>query len=446
MADGSGGLPPIRGALYVFDTSLVSQADTRLIQANPTLAAGDVVRSIDGAVSGNMDTLPTVTPAAGRGVQVKCSVAEMTCARLRITFTDAADAQWCSQTHTIEPQAWATVVAPGTAQAVAADTITLPTGTPAASYVGCAVLVTAATLGAGQARRIVSQAGLVCTLSHSWDTQPTGTVTCTVLAESAAAAAVITLGAAGAGLTALGDTRLANLDALVSTRSTYDGGAVAGVAGDVTGKLLGVGSGTITGVGAWAAGADGAALALASAVTALPAAVWDRLTTALTTAGSIGKALADLLAVFNADTRTLTQTSTQIAAALDGGDITVQRGDTVVISVTGLGDITNRTKLWVTAKFGKSDADSAAIFQITEAGGLLILNGASAGTTTDASISVTNQATGALTITLKPAITDDLSPGAGWYADIQVLRSTGAVDTLATYDLAVTADVTRSVA
>jgi hypothetical protein len=37
------------------------------------------------------------------------------------------------------------------------------------------------------------------------------------------------LGAAGAGLTALGDARLANLDAAVSTRSTYAGGAVASV-------------------------------------------------------------------------------------------------------------------------------------------------------------------------------------------------------------------------
>ena len=35
------------------------------------------------------------------------------------------------------------------------------------------------------------------------------------------------IGVAGAGLTALGDTRLANLDAAVSSRSTYAGGAVA---------------------------------------------------------------------------------------------------------------------------------------------------------------------------------------------------------------------------
>lgn len=43
----------------------------------------------------------------------------------------------------------------------------------------------------------------------------------------------------GSGLTALGDTRLANLDAAVSTRSTYAGGAVASVTGDVGGNVTG---------------------------------------------------------------------------------------------------------------------------------------------------------------------------------------------------------------
>jgi hypothetical protein len=41
------------------------------------------------------------------------------------------------------------------------------------------------------------------------------------------------IGVAGAGLTALGDTRIANLDAAVSSRSTYAGGAVASVTGAV---------------------------------------------------------------------------------------------------------------------------------------------------------------------------------------------------------------------
>lgn len=42
------------------------------------------------------------------------------------------------------------------------------------------------------------------------------------------------IGVAGAGLTVLGDARIANLDAAVSTRSTYSGGAVASVTAPVT--------------------------------------------------------------------------------------------------------------------------------------------------------------------------------------------------------------------
>ena len=83
-----------------------------------------------------------------------------------------------------------------------------------------------------------------------------------------------TLGAAGAGLTALGDTRIANLDAAVSTRSTYAGGAVASVTAGVTVTT----NNDKTGYGLSAAAVQ---------------AIWDALTSALTTVGSIGKKLAD---------------------------------------------------------------------------------------------------------------------------------------------------------
>ncbi len=45
------------------------------------------------------------------------------------------------------------------------------------------------------------------------------------------------IGSAGVGLTNLGDTRIANLDATVSSRSTYSGGAVASVTGNVGGSV-----------------------------------------------------------------------------------------------------------------------------------------------------------------------------------------------------------------
>ena len=53
---------------------------------------------------------------------------------------------------------------------------------------------------------------------------------------------VTTLGTAGAGLTALGDSRLANLDAAVSTRSTYAGGDTSGTTTLLTRVTASVGS------------------------------------------------------------------------------------------------------------------------------------------------------------------------------------------------------------
>ncbi len=57
------------------------------------------------------------------------------------------------------------------------------------------------------------------------------------------------IGVDGSGLTALGDTRIANLDATVGSRSVYAGGAVASVTGDVGGKVLGGGIGVLAAVG-----------------------------------------------------------------------------------------------------------------------------------------------------------------------------------------------------
>lgn len=54
------------------------------------------------------------------------------------------------------------------------------------------------------------------------------------------------IGANGASLTALGDARIGNLDAAVSSRSTYAGGAVASVTGNVGGNVVGS-VGSVTG-------------------------------------------------------------------------------------------------------------------------------------------------------------------------------------------------------
>lgn len=86
---------PLRATEFITYVGLSSQADTKIFQANPTLAAGDVKVSIDGGALNNLNTLPAVTPAGGKLVKVTLSAAEMTGDNLQVIFSDAAGAEWC---------------------------------------------------------------------------------------------------------------------------------------------------------------------------------------------------------------------------------------------------------------------------------------------------------------------------------------------------------------
>jgi hypothetical protein len=167
--------------------------------------------------------------------------------------------------------------------------------------------------------------------------------------------------------------------------------------------------------------------------------VWTSATRTLT---SLGTLVAD---IWSYATRTLT---TAIAAVtpppvITGATVTITRGDTMVLPFTGLGDISGRSKLWLTVKASTEDADSAAIIQIEEGAGLIRLNGA-AGTATDGTTTIINQVTGAVTFTLKPASTALLALSAGLIYDVQVLKS-GVVTTLTQGNFVVIRDATRAV-
>jgi uncharacterized protein YcfJ len=96
----------------------------------------------------------------------------------------------------------------------------------------------------------------------------------------------------------------ANLDAAVSSRSTFAGGAVASVTGDVAGKVLGGGAGTITGTGARVVDGGGNAVANEADLAAVkaktdnlptsPAAVGSAMTLTSGERDSIAAALLDL--------------------------------------------------------------------------------------------------------------------------------------------------------
>lgn len=96
---------PKKNTAFIFYIGLTQQADTRLLKANPTLAAGDFQVSIDGGALNNLGTLPTVTPAAGRMVKVSLSAAEMNGDNLTVVCSDAAGAEWCDQIINIQTSA-----------------------------------------------------------------------------------------------------------------------------------------------------------------------------------------------------------------------------------------------------------------------------------------------------------------------------------------------------
>lgn len=69
------------------------------LKANPTLAAGDVTISKDGGAFASLGTLPAVTPAAGRRVEVTISDAEAQAKEIEIVFVDqTATKEWDDQT------------------------------------------------------------------------------------------------------------------------------------------------------------------------------------------------------------------------------------------------------------------------------------------------------------------------------------------------------------
>jgi hypothetical protein len=79
--------------------------------------------------------------------------------------------------------------------------------------------------------------------------------------------------------------------------------------------------------------------------------------------------------------------------------------NTLRVTLPLMGDISSRTSLIFTIKKASTDADSAALIQISESGGLLIANGATASNASYGSLSVTNASTGAVNLYIHQSIT-----------------------------------------
>jgi len=100
------------------------------------------------------------------------------------------------------------------------------------------------------------------------------------------------------------------------------------------------------------------------------------------------------------DTKTLSSSAAATAAAVAGSVITQTRATTWNFSITGLGNVSARTDLYFTIKRRTTDADSAAVVQIEETGGLLVINGGTPGAAGNGTLTVDDAIAGDVTVTL----------------------------------------------
>jgi hypothetical protein len=96
---------PKKNTEFVFYLSLVSQSNTKIMQVNPTIAAGDFKVSTDGGSLSNLSTLPVVTPAGSKMVKVTLSASEMNGDNVTIVASDASGSEWADLTTNIHTTA-----------------------------------------------------------------------------------------------------------------------------------------------------------------------------------------------------------------------------------------------------------------------------------------------------------------------------------------------------
>jgi hypothetical protein len=119
------------------------------------------------------------------------------------------------------------------------------------------------------------------------------------------------------------------------------------------------------------------------------------------TIGAIATAIAAIpAAVWSFATRTLTQAAASVIAAVSGSVVTQPRATTWNFSITGLGNITARTDLYFTIKRRTTDADTAAVVQIEETAGLIVINGGAPAAAGNGTLTVTDAVAGDVTVTL----------------------------------------------
>ena len=93
---------PKKNTEFIFYVSLISQANTKIMQANATLAVGDFKVATDDGAPGNLDTIPVVDADFTKRVKVTLSADEMNGDNITLIASDAAGDEWCDLTLNIQ--------------------------------------------------------------------------------------------------------------------------------------------------------------------------------------------------------------------------------------------------------------------------------------------------------------------------------------------------------
>jgi len=112
-------VPAKKNTAYIFYVGLTSRSNAMILQANPTLAAGDVKVATDDGAPANLTTLPVVDADFTKRVKVNLSADEMNGDNITIVFSDAAGDEWCDlivnvQTAATQVDDLSTVITAGT--------------------------------------------------------------------------------------------------------------------------------------------------------------------------------------------------------------------------------------------------------------------------------------------------------------------------------------------
>ena len=125
-------------------------------------------------------------------------------------------------------------------------------------------------------------------------------------------------------------------------------------------------------------------------------------------------------------------------------NIIIRRGDILALYAYNLGSLATIDDLWFTIKRRPSDADTAAVLQVSLATGLLYVNGVAAGDPLDGSITVVSAGAGTILISVAAEEMASLYTVGIHDWDIQTL--TGDVVETLTYGHAyIAGDATRSI-